>query len=284
MSPPPAETLSWSCSRGPPIQASARRAANSSMFSWNPIWAIFRSRRYSLPAWKPPLHQPSDLTSATVDPYLPRLADILPLCVTWAVGGSLLLAGAGLTGNRGPPEFHIAAGWGGLCLLLTSWGVFVPLRMQLPAAAFVIAALTMMSLPKRRPSAGAWVALGKMLAVSLPLWLVMAPIRPSQPDTFLNLLPNAFYLVDYGLLPTAARPTSYSLLPAAPYNTQFLSFLASLLDADYPTQGMTLVNVMLQLVAGLAIARALGPPATSSARPPGWGLTALGFLLATLLN
>jgi hypothetical protein len=212
------------------------------------------------------------------------LADILPLCVTWAIGGSLLLAGAGLTGNRGPPEFHIAAGWGGLCLLLTSWGVFVPLRMQLPAAAFVIAALTMMLLPKRRPSAGAWLALGKMLAVSLPLWLVMAPIRPSQPDTFLNLLPNAFYLVDYGLLPTAARPPSYSLLPAAPYNTQFLSFLGSLLDADYPAQGMTLVNVMLQLVAGLAIARALGSSETSSGRPLSWGLAALGFLLVTLFN
>jgi hypothetical protein len=212
------------------------------------------------------------------------LADILPICVTWAVGGSLLLAGAGLTGNRGTPEFHIAAGWGGLCLLLTSWGVFVPLRMQLPAAAFVIAALTTMLLPKRRPSAGAWLALGKMLAVSLPLWLVMASIRPSQPDTFLNLLPNAFYLVDYGLLPTVARPPSYSLLPAAPYNTQFLSFLGSLLDADYPAQGMTLVNVMLQLVAGLAIARALGSSETSSGRPPSWGLTTLGFLLATLFN
>jgi hypothetical protein len=219
-----------------------------------------------------------------VDPYLPHWTDILALCVTWAVGASLLLAGAGLTGNRGAPEFQIAAGWGALCLLLTSWGVFVPLSMRLPTVAFGIGALSVVLLPKRRPSAGAWLALGRMLAVSLPLWLVIAPIRPSQPDTFLNLLPNAFYLVDYGLLPTAARPQSFSLLPAAPYNTQFLSFLGSLLDADYPARGMSLINVMLQLVAGLAIARALGAPETSSGRPPGWGLTALGFLLATLFN
>jgi hypothetical protein len=212
------------------------------------------------------------------------LSDICALGVTWAVGGSLLLAGAGLTGNRSAPEFQIAAGWGALCLLLTSWGVFVPLSMQLPAIAFGIGALAILFLPKRRPSAAAWLALGRMLAISLPLWLVMAPIRPSQPDTFLNLLPNAFYLVDHGLLPTAARPPSYSLLPAAPYNTQFLSFLGSLLDADYPVAGMSLVNVMLQLVAALAIARALGPPETSSGRPPSWVLAALGFLLATLFN
>jgi hypothetical protein len=218
-----------------------------------------------------------------VDPYLPHLADLLTLFVTWAVGGTLVLAGAGLTGNRGAPEFQIAAGWGVLCLLLTIWGVLVPLSMRLPAVAFGIAALTVMLMPSRRPSAGAWLALGRMLAVSLPLWLVMAPIRPSQPDTFLNLLPNAFYLVDYGWLPAATRPASFSLLPAAPYNTQFLSFLGSLLDADYPAGGMSLVNVMLQLVAALAIARAIGPAPNSSA-PPGWGLTALGFLLVTLFN
>src|SRR5260370_37079595 len=120
-----------------------------------------------------------------------------------------------------------------------------------------------------------------MLAVSLPLWLVLAPIRPSQPDTFLNLLPNAFYLVDHTRLPSAELPLGHSLLPGAPYNTQFLSFLGSFVTADYPASGMPLVNLLLQLVAALAIARALAGPAKTT---PSWGMVAAGIVLATLFN
>jgi len=219
-----------------------------------------------------------------VSPYLPHLQDLVAVVTTWAIGAVLLLAGAGLTGNRVAPEFQIAAGWGALCIVLTSWGVFVPLSLRFPAAAFSIASLAVLLLPGRRPNVGAWVAMGRILAFSVPLWLIMAPIRPSQPDTFLNLLPNAFYLIDYGRFPSSLLPPSFSLLPAAPYGTQYLSFLGSFLDRDYPASGMSLVNLMLQLVAALAISRALGPRPTSPAAAPSWGLAAIGLLLTTLLN
>ena len=217
-------------------------------------------------------------------PYLPSLRDLFAVALTWGVGAVLVLAGAGLTGRRVMPEFQLGAGWGALCLVLTGWGVFVPVDLRVPALAFAAAALAVLLLPGRRPSTAAWVGLGRMLALSLPLWLIMAPIRPSQPDTFLNLLPNAFYLVDYGRLPSAGSPPSFSLLPAAPYDTQFLSFLGALVKPDYPAAGMSLVNVMLQLVAGLAIARALSSPRLPLPSPPSWAAVALGLLLATLLN
>jgi len=220
-----------------------------------------------------------------VSSYFPHLSDLLALLVTWAIGAVLFLAGSGLTGNRIAPEVQIAAGWGALCLLLTGWGVFLPLSLRIPAIGFAFATLGVFLLPGLRPSAGAWETLGRMLVVSLPLWVVMAPVRPSQPDTFLNLLPNAFYLIDYGRLPTALMPPSSSLLPAAPYNTQFLSFLGSLIEPDYPASGMSLINVLLQLVAALAIARALGrQPLSPATAPPAWGLLAVCLLLTTLLN
>ena len=141
-----------------------------------------------------------------MSPYLPHLSDILAVPVTWAIGGVLFLTGAGLTGRRTAPEFQIVSGWGAFCLLLTGWGVFLPWDLRIPAIAFSIAALSVPLLPARRPRVGDWAQLGRMLVITLPLWLILAPIRPSQPDTFLNLLPNAFYLVDYGRLPTADLP------------------------------------------------------------------------------
>jgi len=212
--------------------------------------------------------------------YLPGLANLVAVVITCGIGAVLLLIGTALGGARAAPEFRVAAGWGALCLVLTLWGVLVPLSLRLPALAIIVAALVAQLLPGRRLARADGIALGRLLLVALPLWLVMAPVRPSQVDTFLNLLPNADYLVDYGRLPMASLPPSYSFIPAAPYNTQFLAFLGSLIWPDYPPSGMSLVNVMLRLIGGLAVARTLARPAMA----PSWGMTALGMLLVTLLD
>jgi hypothetical protein len=214
--------------------------------------------------------------------FLPGLADFADVLITWGIGAALLALGTALGGGGAAAEYRLAAGWGGLCLVLTLWGVFVPISLRVPLIAVLVGMAALLLATARRAGGADWRGLGRLLAVSLPLWAVMAPIRPSQIDSFLNLLPNAFYLVDYARLPTVWLPPSFSFLPAAPYNTQFLAFLGSLADPGFPASGMSLVNVLLMLIGGLAIARTLAArPAGAEA---GWGIAALGLLLATLLN
>jgi hypothetical protein len=216
--------------------------------------------------------------------YLPHAADLIGVAVTWLTAVILMLAGAMVVGRRMPPEIQIGIGWGSLSIVLTVWGVLVPLNLAIPATGFVLLALCVLALGDRRPSLRTWRTLGRVVLVTLVFWLVMAPIQPSQPDTWINLLPNAFYLVDWGRLPTAALPTSDSFLPAAPYNTQFVSYLGSLLSPNYPAAGMSLINAVFLLSVGLLIARALAASLFTPDTVLPWGVIAGGMLLVTLLN
>ncbi len=216
--------------------------------------------------------------------YIPGLRDIIGLVITWAVAVILLSAGAALIGSRMPPEVQIGAGWGALCLLLTAWGTFVPFSLAFPAAVFFALALSALAFRDRRPTSATWRTLGRLTLLTLPFWLVMAPIQPSQPDTWLNLLPNAVYLVDWGRLPTALLPPSHSYLPAAPYNTQFLSYLGALIWPDYPVAGTSLSNGLLLLATGLLFARSLCSPTPAVDAVLPWSAIAVGLLFVIPLN
>jgi hypothetical protein len=215
--------------------------------------------------------------------YLPHLSDLAAVLVAWALVPVLVSAG-GVAGRFAAPELRFLAGWGLFCLVLTLWGVATPASLRWPAGIFAVLALAALSLPHWRPSPGQWRALGRMLVLSLPFWLILAPIRPSQPDTYLNLLPNAFYLLDHGFFPTVTRPDAYSFLPVAPYNTQFAAFLGGMVLPDFPGGGMSFFNLLLQLAVGMVFARAIESRDEAGEAVPSWGAMAAGLLLAIPLN
>ena len=187
--------------------------------------------------------------------------------------GRLWSAGAAL------PELALVAGWGVLSLLLTLWGALMPWSMVWPAAALTL--LGLIAAPWR--SAAFWQAAGRLVALALPLLALLASARPSQPDTFLNLLPNAAYLWDHGAFPADDRAPSYSLLPGAPYNLQLAGFIASLVAERFADNALIAVNIVLQLGFALFLARVIAGTEETVA-PPSWGAIALGLLATTALN
>ena len=219
------------------------------------------------------------------------LADLVP---TWLdLGGCLgvfgtglvfLLCGRALLGGRGLPELQLFAGWGAFSLVLTLWGVVTMRNMAWPAFLFIALALAALIVPGWRPRRAEWLALGRIMLLSLPIWAIMLAVRPSLPDTFTNFLPNAVYLFDHGYFPADSRPASFSVWPAFPYNLQLATFLASLPLPQFPTGAPVQFNILLQLIAGLLLARLLRAPEATLEAAPCWAACAGGLLLATGLN
>jgi uncharacterized membrane protein (UPF0136 family) len=204
------------------------------------------------------------------------MSDLLGLAQIAGATMLMGLAGRVLLRGREGPAVQMIAGWGALCLLLTCWGVASAASLRLPAIAFSILAIC--GFWSRRERGDLW-ALARIIALALPILAITATMLPSQPDIFLNLMPNAGFLVDHAAFPTVAGPPSYSFLPVAPYNTQFVPFLGSLLGGGFTANGLAIFTILLHLAAGLLFARIL-----SERADPGWSATALGLLLATALD
>lgn len=220
---------------------------------------------------------------------VPGFSDLVGLAAVMLSGLAMLLMGRVLTNGHGTPELHLVAGWAGLCVVLTLWGVSTTASLYIPAtvcgAGGVIAALARR---RWRPSRNDWTGVARILVLSLPIWVVMASARPALPDTFTNFLPNAVYLFDHGMLPADGRAGSISVWPAFPYHLQFAAFLASLPLPEFPAAALVHFGVLLQVAFGLFLARIVAhgiDAAMSTDRPaPGWASCAAGLLLTTLLN
>jgi hypothetical protein len=212
--------------------------------------------------------------------FLPDLHNLLGLAGVAAALALFLLLGAMTTARGTLPEIQIVAGWGLTCLVLTAWTVLTPATAKIPLTALALVALLGLARPRWRDRIGSLAGVGRLLLLSLPMWLVLLPLRPAEIDTWLNLLPNAAYLYDHGMLPTDARPPSYSFLPAAPYNTQFVAYIASVVSGSFADAAMALFNVALLCASGLLLARAIAGRGAALS----WSACAMGLLLAIPLN
>ncbi len=212
--------------------------------------------------------------------YLPSAHELAGAAGMAATLLLFLALGCAATPRRTLPEIQLLAGWGIACFAFTAWGVLTPWSLRWPAAGLGVTGVAWLLHPGWRERLRGWHGLGRILVLTIPLWLLMLSVWPSQIDTWLNLLPNAAYLFDYDRLPTAALPPSHSFLPVAPYNTQFADYLGSLAAGSFAEGGMSLFNVALLCAAALLIARALA----ATERAPPWWACAVALLLVAPLN
>ena len=222
-----------------------------------------------------------------IPPYLPSAHNLLGAAGLVLTLALFLVLGAAVSPRRAQPEIALVAGWGLICLVLTAWGVITPASLRIPLAALTVAGLACLVRPGWRHRIESLRGAGRLLLLSLPMWLVMLPLRPSQIDTWLNLLPNAAYLFDYAMFPTVLRPPSHSFLPVAPYNTQFAAYIASIISSGISVRSggfaegaMALFSIALQCAAALLLARVV---AGRDGTPPWWACAA-GLLLTVPLN
>ncbi|MGH7034426.1 MAG: hypothetical protein ACREFL_11905, partial [Stellaceae bacterium] len=202
-----------------------------------------------------------------------------------AVFACLVFIGLGrlATGGRAAPEAALVGGWGAGAFVLTLWGLATQTSLRYPALGLAALGVAALLAPRLRLTRHDWSALGRVIVLALPLLAVMASTRPSLPDTWLNLLPNAAYLYDHGFFPADLRPDAHSFIAGAPYNMQLAAFIASLVTPGFPPAAMIDLNLLFQLAAALLLARLVGAGGREDATLS-WSGTALGILLATLLN
>ncbi len=223
--------------------------------------------------------------------HLPSLTSLVPTWLDLAGWGGVCFAAAVLLGvgrllsrGRAAPETALLAGWGAASLVLTMVGVTSELSLRWPGVVLAALGGVGLLLPASRLRLPEARSIGRLVVLALPLLAVLASAKPSLPDTFLNLLPNAAYLFDHASFPAAGRPPAYSYLPGAPYNLQMTAFLASLITRDFPAGAMIGFNVIVNLAAGLLLARLAAGGNEDSEKEPSWVATALGVMLATALN
>ncbi|MGQ0663468.1 MAG: hypothetical protein ACT4P2_07745 [Pseudomonadota bacterium] len=215
----------------------------------------------------------------SVHAWLPGLADLLGLASVLLVAVAFVGLGS-LVGRAEPFELRLLAGWGLACLALAAFGLVALTFAYLPAAALAGGAVGALWAFRRRdldPAAG------RMLVLGLPVLFVAAAMSASQWDEFAHWLINQRYLFDHDSVPRLGLPSSPTDFAAYPYGLPMVGYFASRIAGAFVENAVILWNTLLVLALALMVARQLRLGAGRDGAPS-WGLLAIGFLGATLLN
>jgi hypothetical protein len=214
---------------------------------------------------------------------LPTALQAEGLVAVFVAGLVMLVLGRAVLGARTIPEIALIGGWGLMSLVITLWGVTTPQSMSIPIVALTAIAGLAGFARRGRLEPSDVITIGRLLVLGLPLLAVMAASMPTQPDTFTNQLPNAVYLYDHGQFPANDRPPMLAVWPAFPYNFQIASLLPALLAQGFAPNMLTHLNLLLQFVFALLLARAMRGTEPVEA-PPSWSAIGGALLLTTFLN
>jgi hypothetical protein len=177
-------------------------------------------------------------------------------------------------------------GWAVVCLVFTLGGVFTTVSFTAMTLALSALAVPAGILAYRRDGALFPAGTGRIVILALPLLILVSAMVGSQWDEFTDWLFTPRQLLENDSFPNHTNIHLSGALAAYPFNWHFITFLASRVTGHLAESAGALVNVLLLLSFGLYLAKLIGKESGHSAPlgKPGWGLCALGALLAIPFN
>ncbi len=198
------------------------------------------------------------------------------------------LAGIGalVTGLRREYEATPLYGWAVAVVLFTFAGVLTAIPFTYVAVLLAFLAIPATVVALRRP--GGLLAAGsvKIFFIGLPLVLVSTAMVASQWDEFSHWLSAPMFMLEYDSFPSLANPPDgRPMLPAYPYNWPLLTYLSSRIAGTMLEGSGRMLNVLMLMAFGLMTLKLLLKGAgREMPDKPGWVLSALALIGATLLN
>jgi hypothetical protein len=231
---------------------------------------------------------------AAILPYLPpTLAQTFGLAAVGLVALALCGLGGAVGGRDRLPETDGFVGWGVAVAAFTLVGTLGPVPFTIVAALLLAASIGGFAVRFRRADAVFPAGAAAAILLAAPLVILTLSMTASQWDEFTQWLHSGRYLFEYDLFPGRGRPASGAVYPAYPYALPLIAYLVSRITGQFVENAVALFNLVTLLAVALLFVRLIQVGLDGRRRrladgaanqPPGWGLIALGLLVATALS